>query len=616
MQTSLPYRKINILPEFIANQIAAGEVIQRPESAIKELVENSLDAGADSIIVVVRDAGKGLIHIVDNGCGMGREDLELCCKRHTTSKVITSEDLEKIITFGFRGEALASICSIANVEIRTKRRTSDGMEFPGLRLISEPTKGESIEPFNADFGTQIFVRNLFFNVPARRKFLKSNLSEFRYISDTMIRLALSKPNIRFTFYDEDTLIFDAKPSSLQERIADILGRDTTENMFTLQAENNLVKLSGYIGNPANVKRTSANQYFFLNGRSIKSKSLNYAIFSGYEHILEKNNFPFYLVNIQIDPRIVDVNVHPQKLEVKFEDERIIFNLLQNAVARVLQENNLLRSLDIASNEASSPFLVINQPNQAAPTFVNRYTGEIVSNQKQFNYNRKFTKNNFKSQEQDAPQVSAFSAIFKDNFESESELIEKEAFPKPFLFQIHKKYIISQTANGFIIIDQHAAHERVLYERAKKSIKKASSNSQQLLFKINISLNAAERSIFKLIQEELASIGFVFNPIEESGIELTAVPIDIKPGQEESSIKEILEQYQEFEKIMKTDKQDLVAASFACKAAIKTGESLSLEEMKSLLEELNICDNPSSCPHGRPTIIEFPMTELDRRFGRI
>ena len=260
--------------------------------------------------------------------------------------------------------------------------------------------------------------------------------------------------------------------------------------------------------------------------------------------------------------------------------------------------------------------MINQPNQAAPTFVNRYTGEIVSNQKQFNYNRKFTKNNFKSQEQDAPQVSAFSAIFKDNFESESELIEKEAFPKPFLFQIHKKYIISQTANGFIIIDQHAAHERVLYERAKKSIKKASSNSQQLLFKINISLNAAERSIFKLIQEELASIGFVFNPIEESGIELTAVPIDIKPGQEESSIKEILEQYQEFEKIMKTDKQDLVAASFACKAAIKTGESLSLEEMKSLLEELNICDNPSSCPHGRPTIIEFPMTELDRRFGRI
>lgn len=616
MQTSLPYRKINILSEFIANQIAAGEVIQRPESAIKELVENSLDAGADSIIVVVRDAGKGLIHIVDNGCGMDREDLELCCKRHTTSKVITSEDLEKIITFGFRGEALASICSIANVEIRTKRRTSDGMEFPGLRLISEPTKGESIEPFNADFGTQIFVRNLFFNVPARRKFLKSNLSEFRYISDTMIRLALSKPNIRFTFYDEDTLIFDAKPSSLQERIGDILGRDTTENMFPLQAENNLVKLSGYIGNPANVKRTSANQYFFLNGRSIKSKSLNYAIFSGYEHILEKNNFPFYLVNIQIDPRIVDVNVHPQKLEVKFEDERIIFNLLQNAVARVLQENNLLRSLDIASNEASSPFLVINQPNQAAPTFVNRYTGEIMSNQKQFNYNRKFSENNFKSQEQDVPQVSAFSAIFKDNFESESELIEKEAFPKPFLFQIHKKYIISQTANGFIIIDQHAAHERVLYERAKKSIQKASSNSQQLLFQINISLNAAKRSIFKLIQEELALIGFVFNLIEESEIELTAVPIDIKPGQEESSIKEILEQYQEFEKIMKTDKQDLVAASFACKAAIKTGESLSLEEMKSLLEELNRCDNPSSCPHGRPTIIEFPMTELDRRFGRI
>lgn len=612
MQNTHSYRKINILPDYIANQIAAGEVIQRPESVIKELVENSLDAGADSIIVVVRDAGKQLIHIVDNGCGMARPDLELSCKRHTTSKIFTSEDLEEILTFGFRGEALASICSIANVEIRTKRRSNEE-EFQGYRLISEPMKEEVIEPFNSDFGTQIFVRNLFFNVPARRKFLKSNLTEFRYISDTMIRLALSKPDIRFTFYDEDTLIFDVKPSTLKERIAAILGRDVADNMFYIQAENDLIKLSGFIGNPANVKRTTANQYFFLNGRNIKSKSLNYAVFSGYEHILEKNNFPFYLINIDIDPKFVDVNVHPQKHEVKFEDERIVFNLLQNAVAKVLQENNLLRTIDVMSNEASSPFIAINSQNQSTPTFVNRLTGEIVSNQRQFDFPKRYDSFDYRNKEQFS--TSAYSALFSNNPNTENELIEKEAFPKSMLFQIHYKYIISQTFNGFIIIDQHAAHERILYERALNTIKKIINNSQQLLFPVQIKLSPAERTIFKLIEEELALIGFGFKFFDESTVELISVPIDIKPGKEEISIKEILQQYEEYEKVLKTDKQDLVAASFACKAAIKTGQQLSQEEMKNLLEDLNKCENPNSCPHGRPIIIEFPLIELDRRFGR-
>ncbi|HPI20856.1 MAG TPA: DNA mismatch repair endonuclease MutL [Candidatus Kapabacteria bacterium] len=612
MQNIHSYRKINILPDYIANQIAAGEVIQRPESVIKELVENSLDAGADSIIVVVRDAGKQLIHIVDNGCGMARPDLELSCKRHTTSKIFTSEDLEEILTFGFRGEALASICSIANVEIRTKRRSNEE-EFQGYRLISEPMKEEFIEPFNSDFGTQIFVRNLFFNVPARRKFLKSNLTEFRYISDTMIRLALSKPDIRFTFYDEDNLIFDVKPSTLKERIAAILGRDVADNMFYIQAENDLIKLSGFIGNPANVKRTTANQYFFLNGRNIKSKSLNFAVFSGYEHILEKNNFPFYLINIDIDPKFVDVNVHPQKHEVKFEDERIVFNLLQNAVAKVLQENNLLRTIDVMSNEASSPFIAINPQNQSTPTFVNRLTGEIVSNQRQFDFPKRYDNFDYRNKEQFS--TSAYSALFSNNPNTENELIEKDAFPKSMLFQIHYKYIISQTFNGFIIIDQHAAHERILYERALNTIKKIINNSQQLLFPVQIQFSPAERTIFKLIEEELSLIGFGFKFLDDSTVELISVPVDIKPGKEEISIKEILQQYEEYEKVMKTDKQDLVAASFACKAAIKTGQQLSQEEMKNLLDDLNNCDNPNSCPHGRPIIIEFPLIELDRRFGR-
>jgi DNA mismatch repair protein MutL len=368
---------IRILPDFIANQIAAGEVVQRPESVVKELVENSLDSGATCIILVVKNAGKSLIHVVDNGSGMTKNDLELSVKRHATSKVFNSEDLEEIKTFGFRGEALASVCSVAGVEIRTKQNDSEY----GWKLISEPMKDVLIEASKCDNGTQVFVRNLFYNVPARRKFLKSNLTEFRYISDTIIKIALAKPDIRFTFYDDDTLIFDVKASGLKERIISLLGQTVKESLIEVEYENDFVKINGYIGEPHLARQSRSGQYFFLNGRSILSNSLSHAVFSCYEQLLDKNQKPLFVLNIKIDYSKVDVNVHPQKHEVKFDDERFVYNSIKSAVLSSLNSHQLIPETEFNLMNAANPFININEGNSRV--FVNKITGEIVSGSNNF-----------------------------------------------------------------------------------------------------------------------------------------------------------------------------------------------------------------------------------------
>ncbi|MES2766700.1 MAG: DNA mismatch repair endonuclease MutL, partial [Bacteroidota bacterium] len=344
-------QKIHILPDFIANQIAAGEVVQRPESVVKELVENSLDAGADSVAIVVRGAGKKLIHVIDNGRGMERDDLQLALKRHATSKIQTMQDLERIQTLGFRGEALASISSVASVEIRTKRE-EDSL---GWKLCSEPNEAEVLEPFSAEKGTQIFVKNLFFNVPARRKFLKSDLTEFRYISDTMLKFAVSNPAVRFTFYDDDTLIFDTKPSALKERICDVLGAQIENNLIEISFKNDFVEVSGFVGKPLLAKQSRAGQYLFLNGRSIMNRAVSHAVFSPFEHILDKNQHPFFVLNLAIDPEKVDINVHPQKHEVKFDDDRVVYNAVQQAVGEALQSNHFVPEVRFREQVAQSPF---------------------------------------------------------------------------------------------------------------------------------------------------------------------------------------------------------------------------------------------------------------------
>ncbi len=626
MQQKLNFigNKITILPDFVANQIAAGEVVQRPESVVKELVENSLDADSNEVLVRVKDAGKQLIHIVDNGNGMTKEDLALSVKRHATSKIITIEDLEKINSFGFRGEALASIAAVSKLEIRT--RTAD--DDHGWKLVSEPMNELSIEPVQMDKGTQIFVRNLFYNVPARRKFLKSNLTEFRYIADTMMKFGLSALNTRLTFYDDDKLVFDVKKSDLLERINVLMGENTAKSSIKVDYKAPDLYIWGYVGRPELAKKSRSNQYLFLNGRSIISKSLNHAVFSAFEHILEKSAHPFFVINIEIDTDTYDVNVHPQKHEVKFENERLIYSAIRRAVTNALNSSNLTPNVSFKPTDIieSGTFAIDKDVNSDNSMIINKETGEIVENRK--------SQSSFKHRDDAAnsiiPQLtkpdrtqiettlSAFDEIFGKNkedetsfdFENKVEIESEKSF-----WQLHNKYIFAETEDGCIVIDQHAAHERIIYEKALEMMNNHFARTQEVLFPIDVSLNPTEMTFVKELKDDLHELGYVFEIIEPNKVIITGVPVDVAGIDETQSFKEIIEIFEEYQKIRQRDKRDNLAASFACKAAIKTGKKLSPKEMQALFNDLMQCKIPYSCPHGRPVILNFKLTEFDKKFGR-
>lgn len=627
-KTEISASKIRILPDFIANQIAAGEVVQRPESVVKELVENSFDAGADSIIVIIKDAGKQLIHIVDNGTGMTKEDLLLSTKRHATSKIFTQDDLEKIITFGFRGEALASISSVANIEIRTK--TKD--DSYGWKLISEPLAEPRIEPVNTELGSQVFVRNLFYNVPARRKFLKSNLTEFRYISDTMIKFALSHPDKRITFYDDDTLIFDLHPESLESRIVNALGTNHDGSLIKVDYKNELMHVHGYIGHPHLARQSKSGQYFFLNGRSIQNKSLSHAVFTCFEHLLEKNKNPVFIINLVINPGRIDVNVHPQKHEVKFDDERYVYNTIHKAVSLALVSQNLVPESRFAGDAAMQPFITTSSGNSDNNLMlVNKVTGEVIEptfNSRTFGGRTGATDYQHPWQEsrQDSrfnnDQVSAFQAIFGRGEASHTPQSiannqpEHSEKPVDMFWQFHNKYIVTQTENGIMIVDQHAAHERILYEKAVKMMNREYSSSQELLFPVEIQMNPSLITLVKELESDLVNLGFKINISGSDTITVFSVPSDLRTGEEAQAIREIIETYDEMQKLSHTDRRDNLAASYSCKAAIKSGQKLSNDEMSSLLKSLFNCTMPYVCPHGRPVVLEYSLTEFDRQFKRI
>lgn len=601
--------RIRILPDFIANQIAAGEVVQRPESVIKELVENSLDAEADSIAVIVKSAGKQLIHIIDNGIGMDEDDLALSVKRHATSKIIEQKDLERIISYGFRGEALASIASVAGLEIRTKRKVDDH----GWKLTSDPVKEPNIEPCMTDNGTQIFVRNLFYNVPARRKFLRTNLTEFRYISDTMIKFALSKPNVRFTFYDDDTLIFDTKPSSIEDRIANILGPEVRDSLVVVNHENEDIKISGFIGSPNTAKSSRSHQYLFLNGRSILSKSLSHAVYSAYDTVLEKNQYPFFLLNLYIDPENIDINVHPQKHEVKFDDERFVYNAVNNAVMRALQKGNFIPLFDIEENSSKAPFI----KSEEDDALINKETGEIISKQPQFDHtgSGNFQRRTFgKDSEHSFGQkdISSYEAIFG----SEQDKLFDDSFvhKNDNYIRIHNSYIITETEKGGMLIDQHSAHYRIIYEKTLRSMIAGKNKSQELLYPIKIDMNPAEIAITKEIREQLKKIGFSLK-VHNDNVLISAVPVEIKSGREEQTIRGIISEYDENPEAGELSSKENLANIYSQKVAVQRGKKLTENEIRNLIADLFNCEQPYITPNGRPTLIEFKIEDLNKRFNK-
>jgi DNA mismatch repair protein MutL len=586
---------IRILPPELASKIAAGEVVQRPASVVKELVENSIDAGAKHVTVVIKGAGKSLIQVVDDGRGMSPTDAKLAFERHATSKISTYDDLENIRTFGFRGEALASISAVAQVELKTRRSSDETGSV--VRIEGGELKG--VENVAMEGGTSVSVKNLFYNTPARKHFLKSNATEFRHIYETVQRAALSDERIGFEFVADGETIFRLSPSGLEDRLSEIFGEKQTSSLMVIKEEGEEFRVSGYLGKPEFARNFPAEQFLFLNKRFIINRNLNHAVYSGYEHLIEKGSYPFALLYLEIDPRRVDVNVHPTKLEVKFEDERSVYRFIMMAVRRTLSAHNLIPSVAAEEATQTGTRLKFERPSfQRFPSLGMGGTQPAGGGSYDIGKLVEAADEEFHRAQGDLPE--------------KKEAIAAGVRP---ISQIQNKYILSEIDSGIMLIDQHAAHERILYEQVLPRLEREAAQSQQLLFPQTLELSPPDFAIVEEVGSYLERIGFQIKFFGKQTIVVEGVPPDVKSGHETTILREVLDEFKDEARNPKSDTRDRIAKSYACRAAIKAGDHLTLQEMSALIEKLFTTQLPYTCPHGRPVSIKLSIEELDKRFGR-
>lgn len=607
--------RIKILPENIANKIAAGEVVQRPESVVKELLENAVDANSTSIELIVKQAGKSLIQICDDGSGMTEEEVILSIRKHATSKISAIEDLESIKTLGFRGEALSSIAAVCQLEIRTETRDSEVGTLLKLEIENEIVT----EKVSAPKGTCVSVKNIFYNIPARRKFLKSDTTELKHIIDTFNRIALAHPEISFKFYNSDNLVFDYKSGTLEERIEQVFADNMLDALIPVSEETDYLTIKGYIGKPSIFKKSKGEQFLFLNNRFVINKNINHAVFTAFENILEKGDYPFFILFISLDPSKVDVNIHPSKLEVKFDDEKDIYNFVLSVVRKSIGTHDLVPTMSFTDSDNGKEKLSFNpfqntRTNDLSdrPDFVNRDRRErtSVTDEEIDLVFGDLTKNILQSSSSDSSYENGISKVENRTEHSASNEVETA-----FLIQLHNKYILSQIKSGLMIIDQHVAHERILYEKALSRLEANLPFSQQLLFPIKIQFDLASYEILKELDPMISKLGFKIKYLAKSYVQIEGVPDDIKSGSEEKLLREFISEYITNQKEKVLEEKDNVAKSYSCKAAIKAGDKLSEKEMRLLIDQLFATSMPYVCPHGRPIVIKISLEEFDRRFGR-
>ena len=619
------------LPDIVANKISAGEVVQRPASVVKELIENCIDAGADKITVAIKDAGKELIRIVDNGAGMLREDALLCVERFATSKISGVEDLDTLQSLGFRGEALASISSVSHFELKTRT----AKELLGLRLRYEGGILSEESEVQGEPGTTISVRNLFYNVPARRKFLKSNATEYQHIFEIVKSFALAYPEIEWRMYSDDEELFHLKTPDILERLNVFYGDDFSASMIELSEENDYLSIRGFLGKPVMQKRRKLDQYFFINRRLVQNRMLSQAVQQAYGDLLVERQTPFVLLFIGIDPSRVDVNVHPAKLEIRFDDERSVRNMFYPVLKRSIQLQDFSPDIQARENDEFSPAPTqeISFRKLAFQDIPNRSmsTRDLYANYRAGAFDDpSFSRPSALKQEDMFSPQSASEYVLPDRELREgddvlsslllSRLSEDEAVPnpqetEPKIWQLHNKYLICQIRTGLMIIDQHVAHERVLYERAVDVMSQNVPNSQQLLFPQKVEFRPWEFEVFEEIREDLNRLGFNLRMFGKQTVMIEGVPQDVKPGTEVTILQDMIAEYQDNASRLKLDKRDNLAKSYSCRNAIMAGQKLSLEEMRTLIDNLFATREPYSCPHGRPVIIKLSLDQLDRMFGR-
>ena len=580
---------IQLLPEHVANQIAAGEVIGRPASAVKEMLENALDSGATNIKLYIKDSGKTLLQVVDNGCGMSEADARMSFERHATSKINKADDLFAIKTMGFRGEAMASLAAIAHVEMKSKLTEKE----LGTHIIIEGGQVKKQEDCSCANGTSISIKNLFYNVPARRNFLKSDKVETRHIIEQFSRIALANPDINMSLHLDDVEYFHLEKSNKRQRIVSVTGAKSNQKLVPIQEQTTLVNISGFIGKPEFCKRTRGEQYFFVNNRFIKSPYLHHAVKKAYDGLIPDNYFPSYFLYLDIDPKLIDINIHPTKTEIKFEDERSIYAIIRSAVKHSLGKYNVAPTIDF--NLETSFDIPVMEKGKA-------YTQPKVK-----------VDTNFNPFEKEKP-TEIFSwgdIVEKANIQQEIEVDWTQEVQEKQLLQIKNQFILLEGKGELLIIHQQRAHERVLFEYYQDLLENKKVESQQLAFPFNITFSNSDYLLITQLEEPLHNLGFSFK-LKDNSIEINGIPPECTKENLEAIFEEILEQEKNDDKL-KIAVKEKIAKVLAKNIAIKKGKKIEQKEMKVLISNLFACDLPSISPNGKPTIINLALNDITKHF---
>jgi len=610
---------IQLLPDAIANQIAAGEVVQRPSSALKELLENAVDAGATQIQVVVKDAGKQLIQVIDNGKGMSPTDARMSFERHATSKIRNAQDLFALRTFGFRGEAMASIAAVAQVELKTKTPEAE----VGTLIQIEGSEVKRQEPVASPVGTSVAMKNLFFNVPARRNFLKSNPVEMRHIVDEFQRVALSYPDLAFSLYQQDLETYNLLPGKLSQRIVGIFGKGIQNQLVPCEEATPHLQIKGYVGKPEYAKKTRGEQFFFVNNRFIKSSYLHHAVSTAYEGLIQSDQHPFYVLFLDIDPATIDINVHPTKTEIKFEDERTVYAIIRSAVKQALGAHQVMPTLDFSMD-------------------VNFQENWTKNPQNSIEVDREYSYKTYNTPEFQRASVSGWERLFEGHsplsfsqdtapfsredqelltFQSRatgtgvSLALEQGIAGTGTTFQVENSYIVAQMSTGLLIVDQQLAHERVLYERYLKQLKTTHGASQHCLFPTTLTLNPADFALVLDMLPELGSLGFLVEEFGKDTLVIRGVPAETQVKNEKELFEGLLEQYKNFKNDLSLDKRENLARSLSKRASLKKGQKLAVQEMENLVGQLFACSTPNYSPSGNKTFVKLDLTSIHAFFAK-
>ncbi|MGB4413835.1 MAG: DNA mismatch repair endonuclease MutL [Paludibacter sp.] len=615
---------IHLLPDSVANQIAAGEVIQRPASVLKELVENSIDAGADFIQIVIKDAGRTLIQVIDNGKGMSETDARMAFERHATSKIKDASDLFAIRTMGFRGEALASIAAVAQVELRSRREGDELgvlVEIAGTRVFKQET-------IQCDKGSTFLVKNLFFNVPARRRFLKSDHVEKSHLLNEFYRIALVNPQVEFSFFDGDEEIYHLPVSNIKIRIENIFGKSQKkriqQQLLPIETATNLVSIHGYVGKPEFAQK-SANQYFFVNGRYMRHPYFHKAVILAYNQMIRASESPNYFIYFEVDPQSIDINIHPTKTEIKFENEQAVWSILSATVKEALGKFNVIPSIDF-DQEGAIDIPVKNSP-----------VGDIRPPQTNFNpdYNP-FSTSGYKRPTLDWEKLygsfenKTENAVLPDQNRTDKDNLPQDSEPvftpmpeqqqiseieeqRSANFQLKNRYIITSVKSGMLMIDQHRAHVRILYETYLREIENQHAPSQQVLFPEVLELERDNALYFEQILPDLKSVGFDFEVENESSYRVTGVPAQLGVESVIVLLQTLIEKARTTAIDSSVEIHDIIARSLADVSSLKTGQSLTNEEMTDLIDRLFACRHPNYTPDGKSVMTILSQEEIQSRF---